>query len=50
MPDGFEVATSDRLGLQIVQTLVSIELGGTLTMGRAPAGRGSEVTITIPLR
>ncbi|MYR08919.1 ATPase [Gordonia sp. SID5947] len=50
LPEGFEVATSDRLGLQIVQTLVSIELGGTLTMGSNPTGRGTEVSIVIPLR
>ncbi|NDZ94130.1 ATPase [Streptomyces sp. SID6673] len=50
LPEGFEVATSDRLGLQIVQTLVSIELGGALTMGPNPMGRGTEVNIVIPLR
>jgi two-component sensor histidine kinase len=44
------MSTSDRLGLQIVQTMVSIELGGTLAMGANPAGRGAEVSVTIPLR
>ncbi|MEE4021758.1 histidine kinase N-terminal domain-containing protein [Gordonia sp. PKS22-38] len=50
LPDGFDVGSSDRLGLQIVQTLVSIELGGTLTMGASPSGRGTEVSVEIPLR
>ncbi|AZG48558.1 sensor histidine kinase [Gordonia insulae] len=50
LPDGFEMANSDRLGLQIVQTLVSIELGGTLTMGPNPSGYGTEVGVVIPLR
>ncbi|ROZ99231.1 sensor histidine kinase [Gordonia sp. OPL2] len=50
LPEGFDVTGSDRLGLQIVQTLVSIELGGTLTMGHATTGRGTEVSVDIPLR
>ncbi|MAU84729.1 sensor histidine kinase [Gordonia sp. Z-3] len=50
LPAHFDMSTSDRLGLQIVQTMVSIELGGTLAMGANPAGRGAEVSVTIPLR
>lgn len=50
LPDGFEIAGSDRLGLQIVQTLVSIELGGELTLGPHPDGPGTVVKLTIPLR
>ncbi|MFW0784171.1 sensor histidine kinase [Gordonia sp. CPCC 206044] len=50
LPEGFDIGTSDRLGLQIVQTLVQIELGGTLTMGPRPDGRGTEVTVVVPLR
>ncbi|GAB88560.1 sensor histidine kinase [Gordonia rhizosphera] len=50
LPDGFDPAASDRLGLQIVQTLVSIELGGTLTMGPNPSGRGTEVSVVFPWR
>ncbi|MXP20680.1 ATPase [Gordonia sp. HNM0687] len=50
LPEHFDMTTSDRLGLQIVQTMVSIELGGTLRMGANPVGRGAEVSVTIPLR
>ena len=50
LPDDFDLATSEHLGLQIVQTLVSIELGGELVVGPNPAGRGTEVAIVIPLR
>ncbi|MFW0792379.1 sensor histidine kinase [Gordonia sp. CPCC 205515] len=50
LPDDFDIANSDRLGLQIVQTLVSIELGGELTMGPNPDGPGTVVNMTIPLR
>ncbi|GAA1480034.1 PAS domain-containing sensor histidine kinase [Gordonia sinesedis] len=54
LPDGFDserfqVAGSDRLGLRIVQTLVTIELGGTLTIGPNPAGDGTEVVLVVPL-
>jgi two-component sensor histidine kinase len=40
---------SRGLGLQIVRTLVTSELGGSLRMG-APAGAGSgtEVVLTLP--
>lgn len=50
LPENFDVAGSERLGLQIVQTLVSIELSGELTMGANPAGPGTEVAVVIPLR
>ncbi|MCH5645067.1 MULTISPECIES: sensor histidine kinase [unclassified Gordonia (in: high G+C Gram-positive bacteria)] len=50
LPDGFDLATSEHLGLQIVQTLVSIELSGELGVGPNPEGRGTEVVIVIPLR
>ena len=32
LPDGFSLEKSDRLGLQIVRTLVSAELDGSLGM------------------
>ena len=49
LPDGFDLSTSDRLGLQIVQTMVSIDLGGTLDMRRADTG-GTEARVVVPLR
>ncbi|UOY01351.1 sensor histidine kinase [Blastococcus sp. PRF04-17] len=48
LPAGFDPAGSDGLGLQIVRTLVTSELGGTLTM-QVPAGQaGTEAVLTIP--
>ena len=49
LPDGFTAANSERLGLQIVNTLVSIELGGSITMGPNPTGPGTQVTVVVPL-
>jgi two-component sensor histidine kinase len=53
LPDGFDPTASDGLGLQIVRTLVTSELGGSLAMtsppSRAPdGGSGTEVVLTIP--
>jgi two-component system, sensor histidine kinase PdtaS len=48
LPEGFDPATSEGLGLQIVRTLVTSELGGTLDMGLGPAQCGTEVVLTIP--
>jgi two-component sensor histidine kinase len=49
LPDGFDHTASDGLGLQIVRTLVTTELGGTLTMGPpAGGGRGTEVVLNLP--
>ena len=39
LPDGFSLEKSDRLGLQIVRTLVSAELDGSLGMHDAPDRR-----------
>ncbi|MEP9414450.1 sensor histidine kinase [Gordonia sp. VNQ95] len=50
LPEGFDLASSDRLGLRIVQTLVSIELGGEVSAGPNPVGAGTQVEITVPLR
>ena len=47
-PAGFDLNTSDRLGLQIVKTMVSIDLGGTLDMRRGEAG--TEAGSWSPLR
>ncbi|MGY1630412.1 sensor histidine kinase [Geodermatophilus sp. SYSU D01186] len=49
LPDDFDVAASDGLGLQIVRTLVTTELGGCLRMGGWPTGSpGTEVVLTLP--
>ncbi|MGW0037612.1 sensor histidine kinase [Gordonia sp. NPDC003376] len=49
LPEGFDLAASNQLGLRIVQTLVSIELGGEVTAGPNPDGAGTEVLVTIPV-
>jgi two-component sensor histidine kinase len=48
LPAGFSVEQSDRLGLQIVRTLVSAELDGSLTMQDAPDG-GTDVVLRVPI-
>jgi two-component sensor histidine kinase len=48
LPDGFSLEKSDRLGLQIVRTLVSAELDGSLGMHDVPAG-GTNVVLRVPL-
>jgi two-component sensor histidine kinase len=49
LPDGFDVAGSSTLGLSIVGTLVESELGGSLSLGPAPSGRGTRAAIDVPL-
>jgi len=48
MPAGFSLEKSDRLGLQIVRTLVATELDGSLGMHDAPGG-GTDVVLRVPL-
>jgi two-component sensor histidine kinase len=48
LPEGFDPASSEGLGLQIVRTLVTSELGGSLEMGPAGATGGTEAVLTIP--
>ncbi len=48
LPDGFSLENSDRLGLQIVRTLVSTELDGSLAM-REAAGGGTDVVLRVPI-
>jgi two-component sensor histidine kinase len=48
MPDGFSLEKSDRLGLQIVRTLVSAELDGSLGMHDAVDG-GTDVVLRVPI-
>jgi two-component sensor histidine kinase len=46
LPDGFDINRSDRLGLQIVRTLVESELGGRLTITNRESG-GTVATIDV---
>src|SRR3954471_4362257 len=48
LPEEFDLAASDGLGLQIVRTLITGELGGGLEMGPTAAGHGTEVVLTLP--
>jgi two-component sensor histidine kinase len=48
LPDGFSLEKSDRLGLQIVGTLVSAELDGSLS-ARQASGSGTEMVLRVPL-
>lgn len=48
LPDGFSLEKSDSLGLQIVRTLVSAELDGTLGM-REGSDRGTDVVLRVPI-
>jgi two-component system, sensor histidine kinase PdtaS len=49
LPEEFDPAASDGLGLQIVRTLVTGELGGELVMGPpADGGPGTEAVLTLP--
>lgn len=48
LPEGFSLEKSDRLGLQIVRTLVSAELDGSLGMHEAEAG-GTDVILRVPI-
>lgn len=48
LPDGFSLEKSDRLGLQIVRTLVSAELDGTLGMHDLASG-GTHVILRVPI-
>jgi two-component sensor histidine kinase len=49
LPDGFALDASDRLGLQIVRTLVTAELGGTLEVRPRARSRGAEAVLDVPL-
>ena len=48
LPEGFSLEKSDSLGLQIVRTLVSAELDGSLGMQEA-AERGTDVVLRVPI-
>ena len=48
LPDGFSLEKSDRLGLQIVRTLVTAELDGSLDMHDVAEG-GTDVVLRVPI-
>jgi len=48
LPEGFGLEKADRLGLQIVRTLVSAELDGSLGMHASPDG-GTDVVLRVPI-
>jgi two-component sensor histidine kinase len=48
LPADFELDTSERLGLQIVRTLVAGELRGTIAIHPAPSS-GTEAVLVVPL-
>jgi two-component sensor histidine kinase len=48
LPAAFRLDDSDRLGLQIVRTLVETELGGALTLAARPGG-GTVATVELRL-
>ncbi|ALG85569.1 sensor histidine kinase [Gordonia phthalatica] len=50
LPAGFDLSTSNHLGLQIVNTLVSNDLDGTIALVEAPSGVGTLAQVDIPLR
>ena len=49
LPAGFDPASSPRLGLRIVRTLVDGELRGTLALEPGATGRGTRVVLEVPL-
>ena len=49
LPEGFEVNTSEQLGMQIVSTLVSAELDGTVEVAARADGPGTAATVRMPL-
>ncbi|MDY0812054.1 PAS domain-containing sensor histidine kinase [Kitasatospora purpeofusca] len=49
MPEGFDPQQAGNLGLQIVRTLATGELGGTFDMVAGPNG-GTKVVLEIPVR
>lgn len=48
LPDGFSLDGSERLGLQIVRTLVLAELDASLTTREAPGG-GTDIVLRVPI-
>jgi two-component sensor histidine kinase len=48
LPAGFSLEKSDRLGLQIVRTLLGAELGGSLGL-HPGSGGGTDAVLRVPL-
>ncbi len=48
LPPGFTLESSDRLGLQIVRTLVAAELRGSLELVPRSTG-GTEAVVRVPM-
>jgi len=49
LPPDFSLADSDRLGLHIVRTLVTSELGGSIEVRPRPDAPGTEAVLDVPL-
>jgi two-component sensor histidine kinase len=49
LPPGFDLESNEGLGLSIVRALVQSELGGSLSMGNRPGGRGALIELTVPV-
>ena len=49
LPPGFNLADSEQLGMQIVSTLVSAELDGTVEITDRVDGPGTSVIVSMPL-
>jgi two-component sensor histidine kinase len=49
LPPDFSLEASDRLGLQIVRTLVTSELGGAIEVRPRAGYRGTEAVLDVPL-
>jgi two-component sensor histidine kinase len=49
LPEDFDLEASTNLGLSIVRTLVESELGGKLSIGPGLSGRGTCVTVELPV-
>jgi two-component sensor histidine kinase len=49
LPPGFDLAASEQLGMQIVKTLVSAELDGTVEITARSDGPGTAAIVSMPL-
>ena len=49
LPPEFDISTSEQLGMQIVGTLVSAELDGTVEIAPRDPGPGTAATVSMPL-
>ncbi|MBP7630641.1 MAG: hypothetical protein KA758_09345, partial [Acidimicrobiales bacterium] len=49
VPDGFTIERAKGLGLSIVRALVVSDLRGSIELGVPDQGRGTAITLRIPL-